>query len=236
MIHIELKNLCKDFVLGNQVIHALKDVNLKIKRGEFVSVVGPSGSGKSTFLNMVGAIEKPSKGAMIIDKENIVDYDDRESSDFRREKIGFIFQTFNLLHDLTARENILIPTVPDGMPDHANKRAIKLLEQMGMADRASHKPMELSGGQQQRVAIARALINEPEILLADEPTGELDHKSGNTIIELMKKLNRSEKVTVILVTHDLKVAKMADRIILLDDGKVVLDKPSNRVNIKDLII
>ncbi|MBR9677996.1 MAG: ABC transporter ATP-binding protein [Nanoarchaeota archaeon] len=236
MTHIELKNLCKDFVLGNQVIHALKDVNLKIKRGEFVSVVGPSGSGKSTFLNMVGAIEKPSKGAMIIDKENIVDYDDRESSDFRREKIGFIFQTFNLLHDLTARENILIPTVPDGIPDHANKRAIKLLEQMDMADRASHKPMELSGGQQQRVAIARALINEPEIILADEPTGELDHKSGNTIIELMKKLNRSEKVTVILVTHDLKVAKMADRIILLDDGKVVLDKPSNRVNIKDLII
>lgn len=231
-----MDNVCKNFYRGEKVIRVLRKVSLKISEGEFMSVVGPSGSGKSTLLNMVGAIEKPTSGDLFVDGENIVEYDGRRTSDYRRNKIGFVFQTFNLIQTLNALENVLVPTIPGHVEDHHHERALKLLEQVGLEHRLKHKPAELSGGQQQRVAIARALINEPEILLADEVTGELDHKSGRMIIDIIKKMNRKRGVTVILVTHDLKIAKMADRVVLLEDGGVVLDKPSKKVSVNELIV
>lgn len=221
---VTLKNISKTYYLTKtNKVEALKDVDLEIKAGEFVSIVGPSGSGKSTLLNMIGLLDVPDKnqGTLMINQHNIADLNKRELADTRRESIGFIFQTFNLMPKLSAFENVLLPMRYAGVKRTTRKaRAKELLKSVGLDRRARHRPPELSGGEKQRVAIARALVNHPEIILADEPTGNLDSQSGKEVMQILKKLNREEKVTLIVVTHDLEIAAQADRIIKMKDGGI----------------
>jgi putative ABC transport system ATP-binding protein len=221
---IELKDVTKSYKMGGEIIHALKAVNLKIKEGEFVAIMGPSGSGKSTLLNIIGCLDKPDSGDIYIDKIKTNDLDDEELTKIRRNKIGFVFQQFNLIPLLTALENVELPLIfkyRNTLSEKEGKEiALKCLKMAELDEKfASHNPNQLSGGQQQRVAIARALANNPPILLCDEPTGSLDSKTGQKILELLKKLNNSGK-TVVVVTHDLTVAKYADRVIHLRDGEI----------------
>lgn len=218
---IELENLSRRFYRGGEVIRALDGINLQIRKGEYVSIVGPSGSGKTTLFNMIGGLDKPTEGRVYIDGIDISMLDAYELAWLRCRKIGYIFQNFNLIQVLTALENVVLPTVFAGIPrDEGLARAKKLLTSVGLGDRLDHKPMELSAGQQQRVAIARAMINEPEIILADEPTGNLDLKTGVEIIDLLHGLNKSREVTLVAATHDLKMIKASDRIIWMRDGKI----------------
>jgi putative ABC transport system ATP-binding protein len=221
---IKLKNVTKIYRMGDEIIYALKDINLKIKEGEFVSIMGPSGSGKSTLLNIIGCLDKPTKGEVYIGNIRTNDLDDDELTKIRRDKIGFVFQQFNLIPILTALENVELPLIfkyRGAMSEEERKRrALECLKMAELDERfASHKPNQLSGGQQQRVAIARALANNPAIILADEPTGALDSKTGEKIMKLLKKLNENGK-TIIVVTHDINVAKFGDRIIYLKDGEI----------------
>jgi len=221
---IKLKNVTKIYRMGDEIIYALKDINLKIKEGEFVSIMGPSGSGKSTLLNIIGCLDKPTKGEVYIGNIKTNDLDDDELTKIRRDKIGFVFQQFNLIPILTALENVELPLIfkyRGAMSEEERKRrALECLKMAELDERfASHKPNQLSGGQQQRVAIARALANNPAIILADEPTGALDSKTGEKIMKLLKKLNENGK-TIIVVTHDINVAKFGDRIIYLKDGEI----------------
>jgi len=220
---IETRNLTKIYKLGDTDVIGAKEINLKIEEGEFLSVIGPSGSGKSTLLYLIGGLDKPTSGDVLIDGVNIVEMEERALCEVRRDKIGFIFQEFNLISTLTAIENTLVPLIPMGVSDDEMERGMKLLKSFGLKDRIDHLPGQLSGGQQQRVAIARALINEPEIVLADEPTGELDTKSGDELIQLMEEMNRQEGVTFIIVTHDPVVSGKTRRTIFLQDGRVVKD-------------
>jgi putative ABC transport system ATP-binding protein len=207
--------------MGDTVIHALNDVSLCINANEFVSVVGPSGSGKSTLMNILGCLDVPDKGEYILDGVKVSMLHDNKLANIRNQKIGFIFQGFNLIPKLTAIENVELPLVYRGLSAKERlQRARTALEKVGLSDRLTHKPSELSGGQQQRVAIARALVSNPPIILADEPTGNLDSKSGSEIMNILKSLNRAGN-TIIVITHDNHVAKMTDRIIRIQDGKVI---------------
>jgi len=200
---------------------ALKDINLEIEKGEFITIMGPSGSGKSTMLNLIGCLDKPTEGELYIKGTSISGLKDHELTDLRRNSIGFVFQQFNLIPTLTARENIELPMIFRRAESHIRKKkAEKLLEIVGLEDVADRKPVEMSGGQQQRVAIARALANDPEILLCDEPTGNLDSKTGEQVMEILKNLSEEREVTVVLVTHDESLKKYAERVVRLRDGRI----------------
>ena len=219
---IEAKNITKEYILGNVVVKALAGVSLKIEDGEFVVVVGPSGSGKSTLMHILGALDHPTKGEVFIDKQNITKLDDWSLAMIRRNKIGFIFQTFNLIPSLNALENVTIPTEPMKVEQEVvEEKAIKILKNLGLSHRLFHKPSELSGGERQRVSIARSLINDPEIIFADEPTGNLDSVTGLHIIELMRKLNEKEGKTFVIVTHDQTLLDFATTKVFLKDGKII---------------
>ena len=218
---IRLENVHKDYIMGESVVKAVCDVNLDIKRGEFIAIVGPSGSGKSTMMNLVGALDLASQGNIFLDNQNIEHLPESNLARIRGRKIGFVFQTFNLIPTLTALENVELPMMFQNYTrEEKNKRATELLKEVGLSHRMNHLPNELSGGERQRVAIARALANNPEVILADEPTGNLDSKTGKEIIEMFIKLNKQGK-TVIVVTHDLEIAKHAKHIIKLRDGRIV---------------
>lgn len=219
---IRVRDLTKELPLGKVTVHALRGVNLDIYAGEMVSIVGPSGSGKSTLLGLVGGLDSPTHGTIEIDGIDITRMNEDQLTEIRNEKIGFIFQFFNLIPTLTALENVALPIQfaqkPKFKPD---KRARELLSLLGLGDRLHHRPAELSGGQQQRVAIARALANNPPLLLADEPTGNLDSESGLVVLDALKRVQRESGTTVVIVTHDPELAQYADRIITLVDGEVV---------------
>jgi len=218
---IELRDLQRYYQMGAETVKALDGVDLEIKRGEYLSIVGPSGSGKTTLFNLVGGLDKPTKGSVFIDGVDISQLDAYELAWLRCRKIGYIFQSFNLIQVLTALENVSLPTVFAGTPhDEGLKKAEKLLDQVGLGERLHHRPTELSAGQQQRVAIARALANDPAIILADEPTGNLDLNTGMEIIDLLHGLNKMRGLTLVAATHDLKMIKASDRIVWMRDGVV----------------
>ena len=218
---VRTKGLVKEYVMGDIAVRALDGVDLDVRRGEYLSIMGPSGSGKSTLFNMVGGLDKPTEGTCFIDEVDMAQLDAFELAWLRCRKIGYIFQTFNLIPVMTALENVTLPMIFAGMStDDMMDRGRELLERVGLGDRYNHKPYELSGGQQQRVACARSLANSPAILLADEPTGNLDLRTGREIIELLKELNELDQVTVISATHDLKMIEASDRVVHIRDGKV----------------
>lgn len=223
MALIEVKSLSKVYGSGEAEVKALKDVNLNIEQGEFVAIVGPSGSGKSTLLHLIGGVDKPSSGEVIIKGESIYKLKEKELSILRRRKLGFVFQFFNLIPVLTAEENIEMPVLLDnGKIDKSYMN--ELLKLLGLEERRNHHPSELSGGQQQRVSIGRALANKPSIILADEPTGNLDSKNSKEVLELLKYCAKKYNQTLILITHDINIAKSADRIITIEDGKITTDE------------
>ena len=219
---IKLDNVWKIYKMGNVSVNALQGLSLDVKEGEFVAIMGPSGSGKSTAVNMIGCLDVPTKGKVMLDSHDISKLGESELAQIRGRKIGFIFQQFNLVPTLTAMENVMLPMIFQGVPEAARmKKGKELLELVGLGDRMSHKPSELSGGQQQRVAIARSLANDPEVVLADEPTGNLDSKTGANVLEFLEKLHRDGHKTIIMVTHDQNLAKIAERTEFLKDGKIV---------------
>lgn len=221
---IKVKNLVKIYRLGKIEIPALRGIDLEIEEGEFVSIMGPSGSGKSTLMHLIGCLDTPTAGEIFIEGENVSSFSKDKLANLRNKKIGFIFQTFNLLSRSTALSNVMLPLIYSGIGYRERyKLAEKALEKVGLANRMNHKPTELSGGEQQRVAIARALVNNPKIILADEPTGNLDSKSGLEIISLIKSLNKEGK-TVIMVTHDANIASFSKRVLFIMDGKIVKEE------------
>jgi putative ABC transport system ATP-binding protein len=218
---VRTRDLSKHYSLGDSVVKALDGVTLDVRRTEYVSIMGPSGSGKSTLFNMIGGLDAPTSGSVYINEVDIAQLTPNELAYLRNRTIGYIFQTFNLIQVRTALENVTLPMLFAGLsPEEADERAITLLERVGLGDRLHHRPHELSGGQQQRVAIARSLANDPAIVLADEPTGNLDLKTGKEIIDLMKTLNQEQGVTVISATHDLKMVDVSDRIVYVRDGRI----------------
>ncbi len=218
---LELSNVWKIYKMGEVEVTALSGLNLKVLEGEFVSIMGPSGSGKSTAMNMIGCLDVPTTGHIFLEGKDISKLSESDLAQVRGKKIGFIFQQFNLISTLSALENVMLPMMFQDTPKEERiEKAIKLLEMVELGQRMHHKPSELSGGQQQRVAIARSLCNDPEVILADEPTGNLDSKTGHTVMDFLKKLN-SEGKTIIMVTHDEGVAKNAQRIEYLKDGKII---------------
>jgi putative ABC transport system ATP-binding protein len=221
---VETRNLSKSYGKGETAVPALKGINVSIAEGEFVAVMGPSGCGKSTLLHLIGGLDRPSAGEVILDGQDISMLDDDALTQLRRRKIGFIFQFYNLLPVLGATENAALPLILDGVkPAEARKRAVEWLNRMGLENRLDHRPNQLSGGQQQRVAIARALVTEPALILADEPTGNLDSNAGNEIAALLRQITGEWGRTVLMVTHDPRIAAYADRIIFLKDGTVMDD-------------
>ncbi|MUV59468.1 ABC transporter ATP-binding protein [Halobacterium sp. CBA1126] len=216
---IELDDVVKRYESGAETVEALKGVDFHSDRGEMVTIVGPSGSGKSTMLNMIGLLDSPTEGTVSLDGRNVTDLTEDERTEERRSKLGFVFQSFHLLPMLTAVENVELPSMWDTTVDR-HDRAIDLLERVGLGDRLQHTPKQLSGGQQQRVAIARALINKPDILLADEPTGNLDQATGGTILEEMQRLKDEENIAVVSITHDQQLEQFSDRVVRLVDGVV----------------
>ena len=218
------ENIQKTYLLGKQSVPALRGIDLEIKNGEFIAVTGPSGCGKTTLLNLIGAIDKATRGKIIVGGTNLSTASDNTLADIRLKHIGFIFQFYNLLSYFTARENVEMPMTFLGFSKKKRrKRAVELLTSLGIGDRADHLPSELSGGEQQRVAIARALANNPSIILADEPTGDLDSVTGEEILNILVKLNQERSVTIVLVTHDPPTAQYAERILQMHDGKIAKD-------------
>jgi len=221
---IEIQNLTKIFKMGENEVHALDGVSLSIEKGEMLAIMGPSGSGKSTLMSIVGCLDAPTSGTYLLDGEPVEKLKDTKLAEIRNRKIGFVFQQFNLLSRTSALENVLLPLGYSGLGGRASRaKALKALEMVGLADRVKHHPGELSGGQQQRVAIARALVNEPSILIADEPTGALDSKTGEEIMGLFQSLHSDFGQTVIIVTHDPFVGRHTKRIVRLADGKIIAD-------------
>lgn len=218
---IETHDLKKIYKMGEIEVRALDGVDIKIKRGSIVSIMGPSGSGKSTLMNLLGCLDRPTSGDYILDGVQVSKMNDDQLATARNKLVGFVFQSFNLLTRQTALSNVELPLRYAGMTKNRKEQAIEALNSVGLGDRITHRPTELSGGQQQRVAIARALINDPSIIMADEPTGNLDSKSGKEIMDLILSLNKSRKTTIIIVTHDPLIANQTQRIIHLSDGKVV---------------
>lgn len=223
-IVIELKDIMKTYHMGDSVVHALYHVDIQIGFGEFAAIMGPSGSGKSTMMNILGCLDRPTSGEYFLDGKEIAGYNDDELARTRNAKIGFVFQNFNLLNKLTAQANVALPLIYAGVGEEERmERAKKALEAVGLGARIEHKPMEMSGGQRQRVAIARALINNPAIIMADEPTGNLDTKSSYEIMDIFKALNDSGK-TVVMVTHEPDIAEQTKRILVMRDGQIVSDE------------
>jgi len=224
---LELKGVTKDYKLGKTVVHALRGLDVDIERGEIVAIMGPSGSGKSTLMHILGCLDVPTSGEASIEESQIRSLSEQQLVALRGRKIGFVFQTFNLMQTLSAQQNVELPMIFQGMKKKERaQRAVELLTKVGLADRVHHRPNELSGGERQRVAIARALANNPEILFADEPTGNLDSESGGAILSLLKRLSTEDGKTVIIVTHDPDAAAIAGRIIRLHDGRVVEEEHS----------
>lgn len=220
---IEVKGVSKVYRMGKEQVVALNDVSLSIDKGEFVAIIGPSGSGKSTLMHIIGGLDSPTVGNVLMEGKDISKLKDKQLSKYRNEKIGFVFQAFNLENSQTALENVMMPLIFAGVSKKERKqRALKALEQVGLADYVKHKPNEMSGGQRQRVSIARALVNNPEIIFADEPTGNLDSKSGEKIMELFKEIN-AKGYTVIMVTHNPIEANKAKRVVKIMDGKLISD-------------
>ena len=218
---IRLEKVHRDYIMGNTKIHAVEEINMDIHRGEFVAIVGPSGSGKSTMMNLVGALDFATTGDIYLDNIDIEHLHESDLAQLRGRKIGFIFQTFNLIPTLTALENVMLPMIFQGIEKEERiERATKILDRLKMGPRLAHLPSELSGGERQRVAIARALANDPEVILADEPTGNLDSKTGEEVIKIFEELNKEGK-TIIMVTHDMNMAKHADKVYRLKDGMIV---------------
>ena len=231
---IEIEHISRFFQVGTETVKALRDVSLKIKKNEFVAIMGPSGSGKSTMMNILGCLDTPTSGSYMLNNQDVSKMTDNELAEVRNREIGFIFQTFNLLQRSTALENVMLPLVYAGISKSERiKRAEKTLEEVQLADRMTHKPNELSGGQRQRVAVARALVNNPSIILADEPTGNLDSKTGEEIMKIFEKIFQQGN-TIILVTHEKYIADHANRIVHLLDGKIASDDfTSNGYNRKN---
>ena len=221
---IETRSLCKDYQMGGEVIHALKNVSLQIHKGEYVAIMGPSGSGKSTLMNLIGALDVPSSGDLLVDGLNLARQDSDQLAHFRNHTIGFVFQQFNLLARTTALENVKLPLLysRDTTPVNLTERATEALERVGLADRMDHETTQLSGGRQQRVAIARALVSRPSVILADEPTGALDTKTSIEILDLFQELNDTG-ITLIVVTHDPEVAEVSKRNLMFRDGEIIDD-------------
>ena len=220
---LRVENLSKVYGKGENKVEALKNINLSVEKGEFVAIVGASGSGKSTLLHLLGGLDRPTSGEVVVDGESIYKYKEERLAIFRRRKIGFVFQFFNLLPVLDVEENIALPALLD--KDKIDKKYLEeIIEILGLKDRKTHLPSELSGGQQQRVSIGRALLNKPSIILADEPTGNLDSKNSKEVIELLKFTAKRYNQTLILITHDINIASMADRIITIEDGQITSDK------------
>ena len=220
-IVVKTEDVVKEYRMGSNILRALDGINIEIQRGEYISLMGPSGSGKSTLFNMIGALDRPTEGQVYIDGQNMSNLSQRQIAAFRCHRVGYIFQSYNLLNVRTAHGNVTLPMIFAGIPDKdRNKKAEELLDKVGLGDRMYHLPDELSGGQRQRVAIARALANDPSIILADEPTANLDTVTGREIIDLIKQLNTEDGVTVISATHDLKMLDVSDRIVDIRDGLV----------------
>ena len=232
---IEINEIVKNYQVGSVIVRALRSVSLNIDKNEYVAIMGPSGSGKSTLMNILGCLDTPTKGIYILSGTDVSKMEDDKLAEIRNKEIGFVFQTFNLLPRYTALENVTLPLIYAGIPRHEREaHAIKTLEEVGLADRMHHKPNELSGGQRQRVAIARALVNNPAIILADEPTGNLDSKTSNDIMGLLDKIHDNGN-TVILVTHEEDIARHAHRIIKLMDGEVSMDYLNeNRIDVRKI--
>jgi putative ABC transport system ATP-binding protein len=222
---LKIENLSKSYMLGKREVQALSNLNLEVKKGEFVSIMGPSGSGKTTLLNVIGCIDKATKGTVILDGVEVDTMPENQLYKIRRDKMGFVFQSFNLLPYLNARENVELPMeMKTASKEERKRKASELLAMVGLSGRENHRPQRLSAGEQQRVAIARALANDPAILLADEPTGNLDSQNKQDIIKLLANLNIKQKTTVIMVTHDSQVAAHTERVLLLKDGKILKEK------------
>ncbi|MCJ7854950.1 ABC transporter ATP-binding protein [Lachnospiraceae bacterium NSJ-143] len=222
---LSLENICKKYNQGELAVMALKDINLTIEKGEFVAIMGTSGSGKSTMMNILGCLDRPTDGHYFIENEDVAGFNENRLADIRNRKIGFVFQSFNLLPKLSSVENVELPMVYAGAArKRRREKAVEALTKVGLEKRIHHKPNELSGGQRQRVAIARALVNDPSILMADEPTGNLDTKSTYEIMDIFQKLN-DEGVTVVMVTHEPDVAQFTKRIVVFKDGSIISDSP-----------
>ena len=220
---INLKQVHRDFQVGDQVVHALDDIDLDIADGDYVSIMGPSGSGKSTLLNLIGLLDRATAGHYLLNGEDVTTLTDTEQAQTRNQQIGFVFQAFHLVPRLSAAGNVELPLILAGMPaEQRHERVAKTLEALNLTDRAHHKPEQLSGGQRQRVAIARATVTEPAVLLADEPTGNLDHKSGGDVIDILESLNQ-RGITLIVVTHDVEIGDRATRRIKMRDGRIESD-------------
>jgi len=223
---VELKDVAKQYQMGETEVQALRGLDLSVSPGEFVAIVGPSGSGKSTLMHIIGALDIPDQGQVVLDERDISDYEENELAELRGNKVGFVFQTFNLIHTLSSLDNVALPLTFQGVRrEEREDRAAELLEMVGLGDRLRHKPAELSGGEQQRVSIARALVNDPEILLADEPTGNLDPGLSAELMETFLQLNRAG-VTVLIASHDLALIKrLGQRVLVLDNGQIIDDLP-----------
>jgi putative ABC transport system ATP-binding protein len=221
---IDVRGITKVYTMGDIEVHALRGVDLKIYEGEFLSIMGPSGSGKSTLMNILGALDQPTEGEYYLDGVNVSKLSEAELAQIRNKKIGFVFQNFNLLKRTSALRQVELPLIYAGVGGRS-KKAKSALESVGLGQRLDHLPSELSGGQQQRVAIARALVNEPAMILADEPTGNLDSRSGTEVMQIFQRLNREHSITVIFVTHDSWIARHTNRVVILRDGVVITDRP-----------
>ncbi len=218
---LQINNLHKDFKRGKETVHVLNDLSLDVEKGDFLALMGPSGSGKSTLLNMIGGIDRPSSGSLIFDEVPVHDLSEKGLSQWRADHVGFVFQMFNLMPVLNAWRNVELPLLLTKLGSKDRKtRSLAALDLVGLSDRATHKPGELSGGQEQRVGIARAIVTDPDLLLCDEPTGDLDRKSGDEILDLLQALNEQQGKTIIMVTHDLRAAERAKKVLYMEDGKI----------------
>ncbi|MGE3819799.1 MAG: ABC transporter ATP-binding protein [Isosphaeraceae bacterium] len=224
---IEVENVQKSYRGGDRQVHALRGVTCQIPKGRFAFIVGPSGSGKSTLLYLLGALDRPSSGTIRVEGRDLTAMSEAEHNAYRRDKIGFIFQSFNLISNLTALENVLVPFMPRGVGVELRERALKLLDEVGLGDRVEHRPYQMSGGEQQRVAIARALVKDPVLVLGDEPTGELDSKTGDEIYRILRRMQSTRKTTLVIVTHDRRFITPEDLVLEIHDGQLKADEPAD---------